>query len=141
MAKRTALYDMHVKYGGHIVEFAGYDLPVQYEGLGVIKEHTAVRTQAGLFDVSHMGELVISGENAEAAVNNLITNEVRGMYDGQVKYSLMPNDKGGVVDDVLVYRVSQTSFLLVVNASNVDKDAKWVSARLPKGVKFENISD
>ena len=141
MAKRTPLYDMHVKYGGQIVDFAGYELPVQYEGLGVIKEHIAVRTQAGLFDVSHMGELVISGENAEAAVNNLITNEVRTMYDGQVKYSLMPNDKGGIVDDVLVYKVSGTCFLLVVNASNVEKDANWVSSRLPEGVSFANISD
>ncbi|MCH5164589.1 MAG: glycine cleavage system aminomethyltransferase GcvT [Clostridiales bacterium] len=141
MAKRTPLYDMHVKYGGHIVEFAGYDLPVQYEGLGVIKEHVAVRTQAGLFDVSHMGELIVSGENAEAAVNNLITNEVRNMVDGQVKYSLMTNDKGGEVDDVLVYKISGTCFLLVVNASNVDKDAKWVSSHLPQGVKFANISD
>ncbi len=141
MAKRTPLYDLHVKYGGQIVEFAGYELPVQYEGYGLIKEHIAVRTKAGLFDVSHMGELVISGENAEAAVNELITNEVRNMYDGQVKYSLLPNDKGGAVDDVLVYKVSGTCFLLVVNAANVDKDAKWISSRLPKNVKFDNISE
>lgn len=141
MAKRTPLYDMHVKYGGQIVDFAGYELPVQYEGLGVLKEHTAVRTQAGLFDVSHMGELLVIGENAESALNYLLTNDIRGMYDGQVRYSLLPNDKGGAVDDVLVYRVSGTSYLIVVNASNADKDARWISARLPQDVTFANISD
>ncbi len=141
MAKRTPLYDMHVKYGGQIVDFAGYELPVQYEGLGVIKEHTAVRTQAGLFDVSHMGELLVMGDNAEAALNELLTNDIRGMYDGQIRYSLLPNDKGGAVDDVLVYRISQKSYLIVVNASNADKDARWISARLPQDVTFANISD
>lgn len=141
MAKRTPLYDMHVKYGGQIVDFAGYELPVQYEGLGVLKEHTAVRTMAGLFDVSHMGELLVIGENAETALNNLLTNDIRGMYDGQVRYSLLPNEKGGAVDDVLVYRISGKSYLIVVNASNADKDARWVSARLPQDVTFANISD
>ncbi|MBR2970798.1 MAG: glycine cleavage system aminomethyltransferase GcvT [Clostridia bacterium] len=141
MAKRTPLYDIHVKYGGQIVDFAGYELPVQYEGLGVIKEHTAVRTQAGLFDVSHMGEIVVSGERAEEALNNLLTNDIRGMYDGQIRYSLLPNDKGGAVDDVLVYRISQTAYLIVVNASNADKDARHIAARLPQDVTFANISD
>lgn len=141
MAKRTALYDLHVKYGGQIVEFAGYELPVQYEGLGVIKEHIAVRTKAGLFDVSHMGELIVSGENAEAAVNELITNEVRNMVDGQVKYTLMPNEKGGAVDDVLVYKVNKNCFLLVVNAANVEKDARWVKSHLLKGAQFADISE
>ena len=141
MAKRTPLYDKHVKYGGQIVDFAGYELPVQYEGLGVIKEHTAVRTQAGLFDVSHMGELLVMGENAEAALNELLTNDIRGMGDGQIRYSLLPNDKGGAVDDVLVYRVSGTSYLIVVNASNADKDARWIASRLPQDVTFANISD
>ncbi len=141
MAKRTPLYDLHVKYGGKIVDFAGYELPVQYEGLGVIKEHFAVRNAAGLFDVSHMGEFIICGENAEAALNNLLTNEIGGMYDGQVRYSPLPNDKGGAVDDVLVYRVSARSFLLVVNAANAEKDAKWVVSHLPKDVTFANISD
>lgn len=141
MAKRTPLYDMHVKYGGQIVDFAGYELPVQYEGLGVIKEHNAVRNEAGLFDVSHMGELLVMGEGAEPALNNLLTNDIRGMKDGQIRYSLLPNDKGGAVDDVLVYRISEKSYLIVVNASNADKDARWISARLPKDVTFANISD
>lgn len=141
MAKRTPLYDMHVKYGGQIVDFAGYELPVQYEGLGVIKEHTAVRTAAGLFDVSHMGELIVSGSGAEAALNELLTNDIRGMYDGQVRYSLLPNDKGGAVDDVLVYRVKEDCFFIVVNASNANKDDRWISGRLPREVNFANISD
>lgn len=141
MAKRTPLYEAHVKYGGNIVDFAGYELPVRYEGLGDTAEHNAVREKAGLFDVSHMGEVVISGKNAEAALNKLLTNDIRGMYDGQVRYSLLPNDKGGAVDDVLVYRVNAENFLVVVNASNADKDAAWISSRLPADVEFRNISE
>ena len=140
MAKRTPLYECHVKHGGKIVDFAGYELPVQYEGLGVITEHTAVRTKAGLFDVSHMGEVIVSGPDAESALNYLLTNDIRGMYDGQVRYSLLPNEKGGAIDDVLVYRVNGEKFLVVVNASNADKDAAWISANLKGDVKFENVS-
>ena len=140
MAKRTALYENHVAHGGKIVEFAGYELPVQYEA-GLMTEHMTVRTKVGLFDVSHMGEIVVSGKNAEAAVNHLITNEVIGMYDGQVKYTLMPNDKGGAVDDVLVYRINSECYYLVVNASNLDKDFAWISSHLLPGAKAENISD
>jgi len=141
MAKRTPLYECHVKHGGKIVDFAGYELPVQYEGLGVITEHTAVRTKAGLFDVSHMGEVIVSGPDAESALNYLLTNDIRGMYDGQVRYSLLPNEKGGAIDDVLVYRVNGEKFLVVVNASNADKDAAWISANLKGDVKFENVSN
>ena len=88
-----------------------------------------------------MGELIVAGENAEAALNDLLTNDIRGMYDGQVRYSLLPNEKGGAVDDVLVYRISATCFLVVVNASNADKDAAWIAGRLPSDVTFANISD
>ena len=140
MAKRTALYENHVAHGGKIVEFAGYELPVQYEA-GVITEHMAVRTKVGLFDVSHMGEVLIKGKNAEAALNYILTNDIRGMYDGQVRYTLIPNDKGGAVDDALVYRVNGESFLVVINASNVDKDAAWIASHLPKDVEFSNISE
>jgi len=140
MAKRTPLYDCHIKHGGKIVDFAGYELPVQYEGLGVITEHVAVRTKAGLFDVSHMGELIVSGPDAESALNYLLTNDIRGMYDGQVRYSVLPNPNGGAIDDVLVYRVNGEKFLIVVNASNADKDAAWISSNLKGNVKFENIS-
>jgi aminomethyltransferase len=140
MAKKTPLYAQHVKLNGQIVEFAGYLLPVQYEK-GIIFEHTAVRTRAGLFDVSHMGELEISGDNAEQALNYLLSNDIRGMYDGQVRYSLIPNENGGAVDDVLIYRYNQNRFLVVVNASNADKDAKWIESHLPSDVGFKNISD
>ena len=139
MAKRTALYDNHVAHGGKIVEFAGYELPVQYEA-GLMKEHMAVRTKVGLFDVSHMGELVVKGKNAEAAVNMLLTNDIRGMYDGQVRYTVMTNERGGAVDDVLVYRINGECYFLVVNASNLEKDAAWISSHLPADVEFENIA-
>lgn len=140
MSKRTPLYDIHVKYNGTIVDFAGYELPIQYP-TGIIAEHTAVREKAGLFDVSHMGELFISGKDAETALNYLLTNDIRGMYDGQVRYSLLPNEKGGAVDDVLIYRFNSEKFLVVVNAANADKDANWISTRLKGDVKFENASD
>lgn len=140
MAKRTALYENHVAHGGKIVEFAGYELPVQYEA-GLMTEHNTVRTKVGLFDVSHMGEIIVKGKNAEAAVNHLITNEVIGMYDGQVKYSLMTNERGGAVDDVLVYRINAECFFLVVNASNLEKDFAWISSHLLEGAEATNISE
>ncbi|MCH5147936.1 MAG: glycine cleavage system aminomethyltransferase GcvT [Clostridiales bacterium] len=140
MAKRTALYDNHVAHGGKIVEFAGYELPVQYTA-GLMNEHLAVRNKVGLFDVSHMGELIVKGENAEEALNAIVTNDVRGMYDGQVRYSVLPNEQGGAIDDILIYRINGQCYFIVVNASNADKDAAWISSHLPKGVHFENISN
>lgn len=140
MAKRTALYDNHVAHGGKIVEFAGYELPVQYTA-GLMTEHLAVRQRVGLFDVSHMGEVIVKGENAEEALNAIVTNDIRGMYDGQVRYSVLPNEHGGAIDDILIYRINGQCFLIVVNASNAEKDAAWISSHLPKGVQFENISD
>jgi len=138
MAKRTPLYDKHVELGGKIVDFAGYDLPVQYSG--IIAEHNAVRQQVGLFDVSHMGELLITGVDAEKALNLILTNDISGMYDGQVRYSLLPNENGGAVDDVLIYRENAEKFIIVVNGANVEKDAEWVEKHLLKGVGFENLS-
>ena len=140
MEKTTPLYDCHVAAGGKIVPFGGYLLPVQYE-TGVIKEHMAVRTACGLFDVSHMGELMLTGPDALQNVQMFTTNDCSGMYDGQVRYSPMCNEQGGVVDDILVYRVHETAYLLVVNASNQDKDAKWISSRLSGDVQFEDLSD
>lgn len=140
MAKRTALYDNHVAHGGKIVEFAGYELPVQYTA-GLMTEHLAVRKNVGLFDVSHMGEVIVKGANAEEALNAIVTNDIRGMYDGQVRYSLLPNEHGGAIDDILIYRINGQCFLIVVNASNADKDVAWISSHLPKDVQFENISE
>ena len=140
MEKKTPLYDCHVAANGKIVSFGGYLLPVQYE-TGVIKEHMAVRTACGLFDVSHMGEIVLTGPDALKNVQMVTTNDCSGMYDGQVRYSPMCNEQGGVVDDILVYKVNDNAYLLVVNASNKDKDAAWISSHLSGDVKFEDISE
>lgn len=140
MEKKTPLYDCHVAAGGKIVPFGGYLLPVQYE-TGVIKEHMAVRTACGLFDVSHMGELVLSGPDALKAVQLVTCNDCSGMYDGQVRYSPMCNEQGGVVDDILVYKVKDTTYLLVVNAANKDKDAAWISNHLSGDVHFRDLSE
>ncbi|MEM1484729.1 glycine cleavage system aminomethyltransferase GcvT [Oscillospiraceae bacterium PP1C4] len=139
MELKTPLYDTHVALGGKVVPFAGYLLPVQYSG--VIAEHMAVRTQAGLFDVSHMGEVVFSGRDALANINLLFTNDFTGMYDGQVRYSPMCNENGGVVDDLIVYRMNEQRYLVVVNASNRHKDVAWMKAHLFGEVEFEDISD
>lgn len=140
MELKTPLYDSHVKQKGKIVPFAGYLLPVQYE-TGVIEEHMAVRTAAGIFDVSHMGELMISGADALANVSMLVSNDCSKMYDGQIKYSPMCNESGGVVDDLLIYRKSQDSYMLVVNAANRAKDVEWIKKHLFGQVTFSDISD
>jgi len=122
--KRTALYDWHKNNGGKIVDFAGWELPVQYTG--VIPEHKAVREAAGLFDVSHMGEVFVTGPEAEAALEYLTCNEVSSLSDGKAQYSALLNEKGGVVDDIIVYRFSRTRYLVCVNASNASKDFDWM---------------
>lgn len=140
MGKLTPLYETHLKLNGNMVDFAGYTLPVQY-AKGIITEHNAVRQNAGLFDVSHMGEFRVSGKDAQMWLNSLLTNDIRGMYDGQVRYSLLPNEKGGAIDDILIYRFNENDFFIVVNASNTEKDANWMMKNLSGDVKFENISD
>ena len=139
MAYKTALYEKHKELGGKIVEFAGWLLPVQYKK-GIIKEHNAVRNAAGLFDVSHMGEIYISGENAENALQHLVTNRVSTMEKGMCRYALMLYEDGGVVDDLLIYKIDENKFFLVVNASNADKDYKWICDNLMDGAKAENLS-
>lgn len=140
MELKTPLYDRHEAAGGKIVPFAGYLLPVQYP-TGVIAEHMAVRTKAGLFDVSHMGELMFTGADALANLNHMLPNDMGGMYDGQVRYSPLCNEAGGCVDDLIVYKVSDTAYLVVVNASNRQKDADWMGARVFGDCKMEDISD
>ena len=139
MAKRTALYDMHVALGGRMVDFAGYELPVQYSG--ILEEHRAVRTAAGVFDVSHMGEFLFEGKGAESALNALVTNDISGMPDGRVRYALFANERGGAVDDVLVYRVNGEKFLVVVNGATVDKDRAWAEAHLGGDCAFSDVSE
>lgn len=138
--KKTPLYDLHIQHGGKLVPFAGYWLPVQYEA-GVIREHQAVRQEAGLFDVSHMGEVSFNGPDALANIQNLLCNDFTSLQDGRVRYSPMLNPQGGVVDDVLVYRVSDSSYLMVVNAANKDKDFAWIKQNEFGNVKIEDLSD
>lgn len=138
MELKTPLYDAHVKAGGKIVPFAGYLLPVQYEG--VIKEHMAVRTQAGLFDVSHMGEILCKGKDALANLNMLLTNKFDNMVDGQARYSPMCNENGGTVDDLIVYKKGEDDYFIVVNASNKDKDYQWMLDHQFGEVTFTDVS-
>lgn len=137
--KKTPLYERHVQAGGKMVPFAGYILPVQYTG--VIAEHMAVREKAGLFDVSHMGEVLYTGKDAFANLQRLLTNDFTGMPDGRVRYSLMCNDEGGVVDDLVVYKFGDEKYLLVVNAANRDKDVAWMRSHVFGDVVMEDISD
>lgn len=140
MEKKTPLYDTHVKYEGKIVPFGGYLLPVQYKS-GVIAEHMAVRTGCGLFDVSHMGEITCIGPDAVKNLNMLLTNDYTTMYDGQARYSPMCNDEGGVVDDLIVYKVRDDHYFIVVNAANKDKDYAWMKAHEFGDAVFTDISD
>lgn len=140
MELKTSLYDTHVKYKGKIVPFAGYLLPVQYAS-GVIAEHMAVRTACGLFDVSHMGEILCRGKDAKKNLNYLLTNDYTQMDDGQARYSPMCNEKGGVVDDLIVYKVREDVYLIVVNASNKDKDYAWMCGHQQGDVVFEDLSE
>lgn len=139
MELKTPLYDAHVKAGGKIVPFAGFLLPVQYE-TGVIKEHMAVREKAGLFDVSHMGEVLCQGPDALANLQKLLTNNFDNMVDGQARYSLMCNEKGGCVDDLIVYKRGDNDYFIVVNAANQDKDFQWMLDHQFGDAKFTNVS-
>jgi glycine cleavage system T protein (aminomethyltransferase) len=139
-AKKTPLYDEHVRLGGNVVDYAGWYLPIQYEGL--VPEHEAVRNKVGLFDVSHMGEITIKGKDALAFVDYLMTNDISKVVDNQIVYTFMCQPDGGVVDDLLVYRLGQEDFYLVVNASNTDKDYKWIlDQKNDFEVEIANISD
>jgi len=139
MMKTTALNAMHRQMGAKMVEFAGFDMPVQFEGINI--EHETVRKKVGVFDVSHMGEFWVEGEGAFELVQKLTTNDVAALYDGKVQYSCFPNGNGGIVDDLLVYRFSRERYLLVVNASNIEKDWAHVNKYNDRGVKLTNASD
>lgn len=125
-----------------MVDFAGWEMPVQY-GTGIMAEHRAVRESAGVFDISHMGEFTVSGERAEAWLDGLLTNRVARLNEGEAQYSLMLNEAGGVIDDLIVYRTGEAAFLLIVNAAKIDEDAAWMRGRLGgvEGVNFADRSD
>jgi aminomethyltransferase len=139
MALRTPLYDSHVKAGGRIVEFAGWEMPVQY--IGILDEHEAVRTRAGLFDVSHMGEVVFRGPRAAEALGRLFTNDLSKLADGQAQYGCLCRPSGGIVDDVIVYRRGAEDWLVCVNAGNRQKDFEWLRAGEGPGCAVRNESD
>ncbi len=135
----TALTNKHISLGAKMVPFAGYNMPVQYEGINA--EHATVRKSVGVFDVSHMGEFILKGENALDLIQRVISNDASKLYDGKVQYAYLPNEDGGIVDDLLVYRIDEKSYMLVVNASNIEKDWNWIQKFNTKGVEMHNISD
>ena len=137
--KNTALTSEHEALGAKIVPFAGYNMPVQYAGVN--EEHLTVRSGVGVFDVSHMGEFFLRGEKALDLIQKVTSNDASKLYDGRVQYSCLPNADGGIVDDLLVYRVSETEYMLVVNASNIEKDWNWISSQNDLGVEMTDESD
>lgn len=139
MLKRTPLFPIYAEHGARVIDFGGWELPVQFAGIQ--KEHDAVRQQAGLFDVSHMGEVRISGEDALSFLQKITTNDVSKLEAGQCQYSLMCYPNGGVVDDLLVYKLGDNNYMLVINASNIDKDVEWMLQNLTGQVELVNISE
>lgn len=137
--KNTALSNLHISLGAKMVPFAGYSMPVQYSNL--IQEHNQVRNSVGVFDVSHMGEFWVEGPGALDLIQKVTSNDASKLFDGKVQYSCLPNDKGGIVDDLLVYRFGPEKFFLVVNASNIDKDWNWIKSHAGDNVKMTNVSD
>ncbi|MFM7054827.1 MAG: glycine cleavage system aminomethyltransferase GcvT [Bacteroidota bacterium] len=137
--KTTALTHVHEGLGAKMVEFAGYKMPVLYSGIN--DEHETVRAKLGVFDVSHMGEFILKGPRALDLIQKVTSNDASKLFDGKVQYSCLPNENGGIVDDLLVYRMTADSYMLVVNASNIEKDWNWISARNTDGVEMHNISD
>jgi aminomethyltransferase len=137
--KNTALTDVHIREGAKMVPFAGYNMPVQYAGINA--EHETVRKAVGVFDVSHMGEFILKGDKALDLIQQVTSNDAAKLYDGKVQYSCLPNEDGGIVDDLLVYRIDEKTYMLVVNASNIEKDWNWISKYNTYGVDMKDISD
>ena len=137
--KNTALSSIHIALGAKMVPFAGYNMPVQYAGVNI--EHEVVRNGVGVFDVSHMGEFVLKGPNALALIQKFSSNDASVLVDGKAQYSCMPNGKGGIVDDLIIYRVHAEEYFIVVNASNIEKDWNWMSSHNDLGVEMHNLSE
>lgn len=137
--KKVALNDLHIELGAKMVPFAGYNMPVRYTS--DIEEHNTVRNAVGVFDVSHMGEFMVRGEKALDLVQRVTSNDASKLVDGKVQYSCLTNEQGGIVDDLLVYRIRENEYMLVVNASNIEKDWNWITQYNTDGVTLENISD
>jgi aminomethyltransferase len=138
--KNTPFSDKHIALGAKMAPFAGYNMPISYTGIN--DEHAAVRTNAGVFDVSHMGEFILKGEHALDLIQRVTSNDAAKLTNGKAQYSCLPNTTGGIVDDLLVYCVEENNvYMLVVNASNIEKDWNWISSYNTKGVEMQNISD
>lgn len=137
--KDTALSEIHAALGAKMVPFAGYNMPVSYQGINL--EHQTVREKVGVFDVSHMGEFFVTGPNALSLIQRVCSNDASKLEDGEAQYSCFPNEDGGVVDDLIVYRIAAEKWLLVVNASNIDKDWAWINAHNTMEASLENSSD
>ena len=136
---RTPLHDRHVELGARMVPFAGWEMPVQYEG--VIQEHRAVRTDAGVFDVSHMGEVMVEGPQATALLQSLLSNDLDKVALGDAQYTLLTNERGGIIDDLIAYRLGECRYLLIVNASNREADYRWMKDREIRGSEVTDVSD
>ena len=134
--KSTPLAAKHVELGARMVPFAGWNMPVQYTG--ILDEHKAVRETCGIFDISHMGQFTVAGDSAAAWLNSMLTNDINKLNVGQGQYSVMLNDRAGVIDDLILYRMEPETFFVVVNASKIDEDFAWLSAHQPAGVTLEN---
>ncbi len=137
--KNTALTETHIALGAKMVPFAGFNMPVQYEGVNI--EHETVRNAVGVFDVSHMGEFLIEGPNALDLIQKVTSNDASKLTIGKAQYSCIPNDTGGIVDDLIVYRVKEETYLLVVNASNIEKDWNWIASKNDVGAEMRDLSD
>ena len=137
--KNTALTHIHENLGAKLVPLAGYNMPVQYEGVNI--EHEVVRTGVGVFDVSHMGEFFLKGENALALIQKVASNDASKLVDGKAQYSCLPNNEGGIVDDLIIYKIADYNYMLVVNASNIEKDWNWISKHNDLGVEMINASE
>lgn len=137
--KNTALTQTHISLNAKMVPFAGYNMPVSYTGLN--EEHATVRNAVGVFDVSHMGEFILKGDNALSLIQKVTSNDASVLTDGKAQYSCLPNNDGGIVDDLIVYRIDEKTYMLVVNASNIDKDWNWIKQNDTWGVEMKNISE
>ena len=137
--KNTTLNDIHIGLGAKMVEFAGYNMPIQYEG--VKSEHLAVRNSLGVFDVSHMGEFFITGKKSVDFLQSILSNDISVLINDQAQYSCLPNDKNGIVDDLIVYKFNDQKYMLVVNASNIEKDLNWINSKNKYGVSIKNESE
>ena len=137
--KKVVLNDLHAELGAKMVSFAGFNMPVRYSS--DIEEHKCVREAVGVFDVSHMGEFSVKGPNALDLIQKIVSNDASKLFDGKVQYACFPNETGGIVDDLLIYKIADNDYMLVVNAGNIDKDWAWVNKFNDMGVELENLSD